>query len=64
MLLKSYPISKIAVFMFLQPPFGVLLGILLVHQKLDIPLLQYAAALVLVCACIIVINHKPETENG
>jgi len=63
MLLKTCPVSKIAVFMFLQPPFGVFLGILLVRQKLDMPFLQYAAALVLVCACIIVINYRGKEEK-
>ena len=61
MLLKTYPISKIAVFMFLQPLFGVILGILLVKQKPDTSPVQYAAALALVCACIIVINSAGES---
>ncbi len=62
MLLKTNPISKIAVFMFLQPSFGVLLGILLVHQKMEVPMIQYISALVLVCACIFLIN-RPEKEK-
>lgn len=60
MLLKTCPISKIAVFMFLQPLFGVILGLLLVRQKADASPLQYAAALVLVCACIIMINRRQD----
>ena len=60
LLLKSWPISKISVFMFLQPPFGVILGLLLVHQQMDIPPVQYIAALALVCACIVIINYKPD----
>ena len=63
MLLKTCPISKIAVFMFLQPLFGVILGIVLVRQKMDIPPAQYLAALVLVCACIVVIQYKPEEKR-
>ena len=58
MLLKTCPISKIAVFMFLQPLFGVILGIVLVRQRMDIPLMQYLAALALVCACIIMIQRR------
>lgn len=64
MLLKIYPISKIAVFMFLQPLFGVILGLLLVNQSMDIPVWQYMTALGLVCACIIIINYVPERGIG
>lgn len=64
MLLKTCPISKIAVFMFLQPLFGVILGIVLVRQKMDLPPAQYLAALALVCACIIVIQHRSEEQGG
>ena len=60
LLLKSWPISKISVFMFLQPPFGVILGLLLVRQRMDIPPVQYITALALVCACIVIINYKPD----
>ena len=63
MLLKTYPISKIAVFIFLQPLFGVVLGLLLVNQKMDIPVWQYLTALALVCACIIIINYAPEKKH-
>jgi drug/metabolite transporter (DMT)-like permease len=63
MLLKTCPISKIAVFMFLQPLFGVILGIVLVRQKMDIPPAQYLAALVLVCACIVVIQYRSEEKQ-
>ena len=63
MLLRKYPVSKVAVFSFLQPLFGVVLGLLLVHQKTDIPPARYAAALVLVCLCIIVINYSPEEKS-
>ena len=62
-LLRTYPISKIAVFMFLQPLFGVILGLVLVRQTLDIPPAQYAAALALVCACIVVIHHRWRSEG-
>ena len=63
MLLKSYPISKIAVFMFLQPLFGVILGLLLVKQQMTTPVWQYMIALGLVCACIIMINYAPEKRK-
>ena len=40
--------------------FGVILGIVLVRQPMDIPLMQYLAALALVCACIIMIQRRPQ----
>ena len=64
LLLKSWPISKISVFMFLQPPFGVILGLLLVRQRTDIPPARYIGALALVCACIIIINFKADPAGG
>ncbi len=63
MLLKTVPISKIAVFMFLQPLFGVILGLILVHQKMEIPAIQYMIALALVCGSIFIIHYKPSAEE-
>ncbi|MBR1901200.1 MAG: hypothetical protein IJ820_09105 [Lachnospiraceae bacterium] len=37
-----------------------LFGIVLVRQPMDIPLVQYLAALALVCACIIMIQRRPQ----
>ena len=56
-LLKKYPVSRVAVYMFLQPLFGVLLGLLLVRQELARPLWQYGVALVLVCLSIWMVNR-------
>ena len=56
-LLKKHPVSRVAVYMFLQPLFGVLLGLLLVRQELTRPLGQYAAALALVCLSIWMVNR-------
>jgi len=55
-LLKFNPVSRIAPFMFLQPIFGVILSILFfggVQESLG----KYAAALVLVCLSILIINR-------
>ena len=41
LLLKVNPVSRIAVFMFLQPVFGVLLSLIL-YGSSDVPLLRYA----------------------
>ena len=61
-LLKAHPVSRIAVFMFLQPIFGVVLGLLLVRQPLTHPWYQYAAALVLVCLSIYTVNRAERSE--
>lgn len=56
-LLKVNPVSRVAVFMFLQPVFGVLLSFLLVDSASGVPLARYAAALVLVCLSITIVNR-------
>ena len=55
-LLKHNPVSKIAVFMFLQPIFGVLLSLIL-YPETQVPLLRYSAALVLVCLSIVIVGR-------
>jgi len=54
-LLKHNPVSRIAVFMFLQPVFGVMLSLIL-YPETQAPLLRYAAALALVCLSIVVVG--------
>ena len=54
LLLSSNPVSRVAVYSFLQPLFGVALGVLLGTAK-DVPYLRYGAALVLVCLSIVIV---------
>ena len=61
-LLKHNPVSRVAVFTFLQPVFGVLLSLLLVDRGADVPLLRYGAALVLICVSIAVVNGAQQRE--
>ena len=61
-LLKRNPVSRVAVFTFLQPVFGVLLSLLLVDRGADVPLLRYGAALVLICVSIAVVNGAQQRE--
>ena len=56
MLLKYNPVSRIAPYMFLQPIFGVALSLLLYPGE-PAPLARYGAALVLVCASIVIISR-------
>ena len=62
-LLKKYPVSRVAVYMFLQPLFGVALGVLLVRQELTRPLWQYALALALVSLSIWMVNRGERSAD-
>lgn len=54
-LLNHNPVSSVTVYTFLQPIFGVMLSLLLVASDGPVPLLRYAAALVLVSTGILVV---------
>ncbi len=56
-LLKRNPVSRVAVFMFLQPIFGVVLGLILVRQPLTLPWYRYALGLALVSLSIYTVNR-------
>ena len=58
MLLKANPVSKVAVFGFTNPMFGVLLSAVLLHEWDQING-SFVIALVLVCAGIITVNLAP-----
>lgn len=60
-MLKYNPVSRIAPFMFLRPLFGVLLSMLLYPQA-ETPLLRYGAALVLVCASIVIVSRAQRQD--
>lgn len=55
-LLKYNPVSRIAVYMFLQPIFGVLLSLIL-YPETQTPLLRSGVALALVCLSIVVVGR-------
>ncbi len=58
-LLRHNPVSRIAPYMFLQPIFGVLLALML-YGSAGVPFVRYGAALVLVCASIIIVGKGQE----
>lgn len=60
-LLKHNPVSKIAVFMFLQPIFGVMLSLIL-YPETQVPLVRYGAALLLVCLSIVIVGKGQQKE--
>lgn len=55
-LLKYNPVSKVAVFGFMNPVFGVLLSALLLHEKNQAFTLTGLISLLLVCAGIAIVN--------
>ncbi len=61
-LLKYNPVSKVAVFGFMNPVFGVLLSALLLGELTSIGW-KSIAALVLVCAGIYIVNQVKTEEN-
>ena len=61
-LLRVNPVSRVAVYTFLQPIFGVILSLLLVDRNSDAPLLRYAAALAMICVSIAVVNSRKEAK--
>ena len=62
-LLRVNPVSRVAVYTFLQPIFGVFLSLTLVDRGSEAPLLRYAAALVLICVSIAVVNRGQRQEG-
>lgn len=58
-LLKYNPVSKVAVYGFMTPVFGVLLSALLLQEKQLIGY-KYFVALILVCAGIYIVNYNKQ----
>ncbi len=64
LLLKYNPVARVAVFGFMNPMFGVLLSALLLGESSQAFGLTGLAALVLVCAGILVVNSGGGKEGG
>ena len=60
-LLKYNPVSRVAVFCFMTPVFGVLLSTVLLHESEQVSLVQGGAALILITVGI-VISHREQKE--
>lgn len=63
-LLKYNPVSRVAVFGFMNPVFGVILSALLLEGESQTLGIKCIAALVLVCAGIYVVNYVKPEKNG
>ena len=62
LLLKHNPVSKVAVFGFCTPVFGVILSALLLGERTSFQL-KTIAALIFVCIGIIIVNYRKKEEN-
>lgn len=63
-LLKHNPVSRVAVFGFLNPVCGVLLSALLLGETEQAFNMRTAAALALVCAGIFIVNFEKKSEEN
>ena len=62
LLLQRHPVSKIMVFSFLNPVFGVLLSALLLDELRELNVPRCLLAVVLVCLGVWIVN-RPEKQN-
>ena len=62
LLLRVNPVSRVAVYSFLQPVFGVLLSLALVGGGDRVPVLRYGAALILVCLSIAAVSRGQKED--
>lgn len=63
-LLKYNPVSKVSIYSFMTPVFGVILSKLILTEASAVSLLNVFVALILICAGIITINHQKNNAQG
>lgn len=63
MLLKFNPVSKVTVYSFMTPVFGVLLSVLMLPETTNVSYISLVITLVLVSAGILLINYNTEHKN-
>ena len=61
-LLKHNPVSRVTIFSFMIPVFGVLLSELMLAEQSNVSLLNLFVTLVLVCAGILILNVKKNND--
>ena len=62
-LLKHNPVSKVSIYSFMTPVFGVILSEIMLAEEKTVSYLNLAITLVLVCTGIILINYKTKKER-
>lgn len=63
MLLKFNPVSKVTVYSFMTPVFGVLLSVLMLPETTNVSYISLVITLVLVSSGILLINYNAEHKN-
>ena len=61
-LLKHNPVSKVSIYSFMTPLFGVLLTNLMLSEKSTVAPLNLVVALILICSGIVILNYKKEVK--
>lgn len=62
-LLKFNPVSKVSIYTFMTPVFGVLLSNLMLTEKSTVAPINLIAALVLICGGIFILNYQRQKKN-
>ena len=62
-LLKYNPVSKVTIFSFMTPVFGVILSKIMLTESSDVSLLNILVALALVCVGIFMLNYTKKTAD-
>lgn len=58
-LLKYNPVSRVSIYNFMTPVFGVLLSWLMLTEASNVKVINVVISLLLVCAGIFLLNFKP-----
>ena len=61
-LLKYNPVSRVTIFSFMIPVFGVLLSGLMLNEESNVSIANILITLVLICVGIIILNYKKENR--
>ena len=64
MLLKFNPVSKVTIFSFMTPVFGVLLTKLMLPEESTVKLVNLLISLVLVCAGVFMLNYTRQKKSA
>lgn len=62
MLLKYNPVSKVTIFSFMTPVFGVLLTKLMLPEESTVKIINLLISLVLVCLGVFMLNYTRQTK--
>ena len=61
-LLKYNPVSKVTVYSFMIPVFGVLLSALMLTEQSNVSAIILVITLILICTGIMLLNYKKSNE--